>query len=241
MKIDNNNSARTEINNMMHILYPIIMNIFYINVPKNELQKFTPNMIFTFSLFHNIFLHLFSVYTFTKLSLVLWEHNIVGANQYYFQIKGVDSILFWFYMSKYYEFIDTFILYAKNKDPICLQKYHHIGASFMWHLGYVYKFDGILFASLLNSGVHSIMYLYYFCSMFPCLSSNLRKYKIYITSAQVAQLVYGAIALPWFYYKLETKENKVVIIIFDIYIAVLLLLFGNFMIVNYLSNKIKAY
>ena len=77
--------------------------------------------------------------------------------------------------------------------------------------------------------------------MFPCLSSNLRKYKIYITSAQVGQLIYGAIALPWFYYKLETNENKAVIVVFDIYIAILLLLFGNFMVVNYLSKKIAAY
>jgi hypothetical protein len=181
------------------------------------------------------------VYTFTKLSIVLWEHNILAGSQYYFQKKGVDTILFWFYMSKYYEFIDTLILYAKGREPIFLQKYHHIGACFMWHLGYVYKFDGILFASLLNSCVHSIMYLYYFCSMFPSLSSKLRKYKIYITTSQMVQLVYGAIALPWFYYNLETKENKIVIVVFDMYIAVLLLLFTRFMMVNYFSKKISTY
>jgi hypothetical protein len=81
------------------------------------------------------------------------------------------------------------------------------------------------------------MYLYYFCTLFPDLAIKLRKYKIYITTAQIGQLLYGAIALPWFYYNIETNENKLTIIIFDLYIGILLLLFGNFMITNYFTNN----
>ena len=166
--------------------------------------------IFFFSLIHNSFLHIFSIYTFVSLSTILFRNGITAKRQYYFQIEGVDSLLFWFYLSKYYEFIDTFILYAKKKEPIFLQKYHHIGATFIWHLGYIYKFDGILFSSLLNSGVHSIMYLYYICSFF--FAFKIKKYKVFITTLQVGQLLYGGIALPWYFYNIESVENKMCIL-----------------------------
>ena len=213
---------------MFHFLYPVIMNLFYVNVSKKELQTIHPNTICVFSLIHNLFLQMFSVYTFICLSSVLVKNSIVAEQQYYFQMQGVDSLIFWFYISKYYEFIDTFILYAKKRDPIFLQKFHHMGATIIWHLGYVYKFDSIFFASLLNSGVHSIMYLYYFCSMFPILGNKIRKYKIYITTIQIAQLAYGGFAIPWYYYNIENNSNKCIIIIFDVYIGILLILFCKF-------------
>ena len=213
---------------MDHFLYLIIMNLFYVNVSKKELQTIHPNTIHLFSLIHNLCLQIFSLYTFICLSSIVLQNSIIAQQQYYFQMQGVDSLIFWFYISKYYEFIDTFILYAKKRDPIFLQKFHHMGATIIWHLGYVYKLDAIFFASLLNSGVHSIMYLYYFCSMFPVFGNKIRRYKIYITSIQIAQLAYGAFAIPWHYYDIENNTNKCIIIIFDVYIAVLLVLFCQF-------------
>ena len=219
---------------MFHLLYPIIMNLFYINVSKKELQTIHPNIVHNFSLVHNLFLQLFSLYTFINLLNVFIHNAVYAGPQYYFNIPGVENVLFWFYLSKYYEFIDTFILYAKKREPIFLQKFHHMGATFIWHLGYVYKLDAIFFASLLNSGVHSIMYLYYFCSMYPIIGHKIRKYKTYITSVQIAQLAYGAFAIPWYYYRLENNSNRCIIIIFDLYIAVLLVLFFQFL---YFSKK----
>jgi hypothetical protein len=64
--------------------------------------------------------------------------------------------------------------------------------------------------------------------MFPVVGYKIRKYKVYITSIQIAQLAYGAIAIPWYYYDIENNSNKYIIIIFDAYIAVLLVLFCQF-------------
>lgn len=226
---------------MLYFLYPTILNFLYINAPKKKLRYyFSKNAIYFVSLCHNYFLHMFSAYTFIKLTSVLWSHGIKAHPQFYFSIPGVDRVLFLFYLSKYYEYIDTMILYAKGREPIYLQKFHHVGATLMWHLGYVHKFDGIFFASLLNSGVHSVMYLYYFCSMFPNIIDKIRKYKIYLTTIQICQLSYGAVALPWFYFNLESIDNKIIIIIFDVYIFILLCLFGHFMFTNYFcKNKTK--
>jgi len=204
------------------------MNLFYVNVSKKDFQSVNPNVVYIFSLCHNLALQIFSLYTFIRLSSVFTQNTIIAKREYYFSMSGVDSLLFWFYLSKYYEFIDTFILYAKKRDPIFLQKFHHMGATIIWHLGYVYKLDAIFFASLLNSGVHSIMYLYYFCSMLPVLGKKIRKYKIYITNIQIAQLAYGAFAISWHYYGIENNINKCIIIIFDVYIGILLVLFCHF-------------
>jgi hypothetical protein len=168
---------------------------------------------------------------------VLWNHGVICGRGLYFDIPGVDSLLLSFYLSKYYEYMDTAILYSKGKDPIFLQKFHHVGAAMVWHIGYVYRFDGVFFASLINSGIHTVMYMYYLISMFPTVRRYVAGYKVYITSAQVAQLGFGAVALPWYYYGIESTWNRSVIWIFDIYIGCLLILFLQFMMVNYWSRR----
>ena len=222
---------------MIHFLYPITMNLFYMNVSKKELQTIPSDLTYYFSICHNIFLQLFSLYSFICLFNAFIHNPIYAKPQYYFNMPGIDNVVFWFYISKYYEFIDTFILYAKKREPIFLQKFHHMGASMLWHLGYVYKVDAIYFASLLNSGVHSIMYLYYLCCMFPVIKNKIQKYKIFITSIQIAQLTYGAVAIPWYYYNIENNSNKCIIIIFDAYIAVLIYLFCKFIVKLHSDGK----
>jgi hypothetical protein len=131
------------------------------------------------------------------------------------------------------------ILYAKKKQPIFLQKFHHVGATFVWHLGYIYEFEGVYFASLINSGIHTVMYGYYFLSLFDGIRPYINKYKVFITSAQVGQLAFGLVALPWFYYSKVSLVNQRVILIFDVYIGCLIVLFLQFMYVNYFRKEKK--
>jgi len=222
---------------MLHLFLPILAGHQYLKIDKTRLETITPTTIKWVSIIHNFGLHVFSLYTFSKLFYVLVIHGINAAPGYYFNIQGVRNALFWFYMSKYYEYVDTMILYAKHKEPIFLQKFHHVGAAVVWHVGYVYRFDGVYFASLINSGIHTVMYLYYLLSMFPMIRRRISSYKVYITSAQVAQLGFGAVALPWYYYSIESDWNRGVIWLFDIYIGCLLVLFLRFMVVNYWSRR----
>jgi hypothetical protein len=168
---------------------------------------------------------------------VLITNGVSLESGFYFNQPSMRWILFLFYLSKYYEYVDTMILYAKHKQPIFLQKFHHIGATIVWHLGFVYEFEGVYFASLINSGIHTVMYGYYFLSLFKDIRPMINKYKVYITSAQVAQLAFGFVALPWFYYSKESLVNQRIILDFDLYIVCLIWLFLQFMIKNY-SKKI---
>jgi hypothetical protein len=78
-----------------------------------ELPVLIPKIrLFTVSIIHNTALTLFSGYVFYALSYELMNKGVVYTHRYYFQNPTVQSILWWVYMSKYYEFGDTILLYA---------------------------------------------------------------------------------------------------------------------------------
>jgi len=221
---------------MLHLTLPILASRQYLTLSKKWLEKLDRQTVYNFSIVHNLTLHLFSLYTFTNLFRVLLLKGVSSDSGFYFNEPGVRGLLFCFYLSKYYEYVDTMILYAKKKQPIFLQKFHHIGATFVWHLGYIYEFEGVYFASLINSGIHTVMYYYYFLSMFDNVRPYINRYKVYITSAQVGQLAFGYVALPLYYYSKETLVNQRIILVFDLYIGCLIILFLRFMAKNYFSR-----
>lgn len=221
---------------------PIIGTTLYIYV-SSILKKMHPSLektaskpLYYYSITHNAALAAFSFYTFVSLSRIMMEQGIVAGHKYYMAQPYVKNLIFWFYLSKYYEYFDTFLLCVKGRNPIFLQKYHHVGAAVCWHLCYSYDVDMGVFATILNSFVHSIMYSYYWMTL---LKWNIRGMRMYITMAQMAQLVGGGMAGLYYYYPVETGWNYRIIVFFNMYIAGLVYLFGEFMVVNYFKHPIK--
>jgi hypothetical protein len=223
----------------LSMIFPIFATVKYLDMMKwgKWFKTFSPSIVHVFSILHNMGLHMFSVYIFANLFGTLVNHGIVNRPGYYFELPGLRRLLFLFYVSKYYEYMDTVLLLAKGKKPIFLQKFHHCGAVIVWHLSYVFSLDALFFISLINSGVHSIMYLYYLMSMFHSMRPMIREIKIYITYAQVGQLAFGFVMIPYYYYSIESTINKSVIVLFDLYIGVLLVLFTKFMVDSYFTGK----
>lgn len=62
-----------------------------------------------------------------------------------------------FYLSKFYEVIDTLIIIAKGKKSSFLQTYHHAGAMLCMWAGMRYMSAPIWMFVLVNSFIHSIM------------------------------------------------------------------------------------
>ena len=62
-----------------------------------------------------------------------------------------------FYLSKFYEVIDTVIILAKGKRSSTLQTYHHAGAMMCMWAGMRYMTPAIWLFCFLNSGVHAMM------------------------------------------------------------------------------------
>lgn len=220
---------------MLQHLLPIIGTIFYLKWPKNI--RINSNVLFYLSVLHNFGLALFSGYTFTSLCRLMYnDGNKIGHMVYLNDnfVTKYDGLIFWFYISKYYEYFDTILLYMQNKNPIFLQKFHHIGAVICWHLSYYYKVDAIIIGTIFNSGVHTVMYTYYLLSLFKI---KLTALKPFITSGQIIQLVVGNVYSAIYYYPpIETWWNYYIILFFDVYICVLVYLFLEFYRKSYVKK-----
>ena len=62
-----------------------------------------------------------------------------------------------FYLSKFYEVIDSFIILAKGKKSSFLQTYHHAGAMMCMWAGIRYMAPPIWMFVLVNSALHALM------------------------------------------------------------------------------------
>jgi len=151
-----------------------------------------------------------------------------------------NSFGYWiylFYLSKYYEFIDTWIVIAKRRRPITLQVYHHMGAVLgMWMLVVSRSNGGYLFV-ILNSFIHTIMYFYYAISSIGYKIS----FKNVITIMQILQFVIGitvAFAQIIFFSDCMTSFDIFAVLFNEGYISVLLFLFIKFYKKTY-STKLK--
>ena len=216
----------------MEHLVPVAAIAGYLYYPKD--LRIPSTILHSVSILHNLGLLLFSGYTCIALSQILYEAGIVFQSNYYFQNPAVDRIIFYFYISKYYELIDTFLLYLNGKTPIFLQKYHHIGAILSWHIGYYARGDLTLFASLMNSFIHTIMYSYYLCCLLQL--NQVRMFKQWITNLQFCQFFLGLGMLYTYFPPVETPFNYCVLIICQLYNVGLIILFGNFYIKQYIAT-----
>ncbi|KAM0520060.1 hypothetical protein ACHAPE_003333 [Trichoderma viride] len=104
--------------------------------------------------------------------------------------EGLDFYGWLFYLSKFYEVLDTFIILAKGKYSSTLQTYHHAGAMMCMWAGMRYMASPIWIFCLFNSFIHALMYTYYTLSAFSIKIPNVMKRTL--TSMQITQFIVGA-------------------------------------------------
>jgi len=204
----------------MYHLAPLVGTLLYLSYPWNN--KY-------FIIAHNAALQIFSTWMCISLGNAIWNKGFHVKTNFYLADPHINTLVFYFYLSKYYEYLDTFIIYAKGKQPIFLQKYHHVGAVVCWHYAWIYKVDSVIWASFFNSFVHSIMYLYYLLNV---LGIKLPEVKPYITWMQMTQFSSAFLCL-YFWYPIESYTNKIIMSIFILYNSGLMVLFSLFMYNTY--------
>jgi len=220
------------INELPSHIIPTLAIVGYVNYPKD--LRINASLLYFLTLMHNGALVAFSGWTFWSLFEFLYSEGIVIEHNYYFQNPRFDTIIYYFYLSKYWEFFDTFLLHLNGKTPIFLQKYHHIGAVICWHLCYVYKVDGIWIPSMVNAFVHTIMYAYYLGTLLKI--NQLRIIRPYLTQLQLVQQI-GCLLFGNLYIKVETTRTIIIIGIVYIYTFFLIILFGSFYYKQYIKKN----
>eukprot|EP00899_Mesostigma_viride_P008154 jgi/Mesvir1/1733/Mv21185-RA.1 len=110
--------------------------------------------------------------------------------------EGVGFAAYLFYLSKYYEYVDTAILIVKRKPVSYLQTYHHAGAVLsMWMAVVSHSQMSWVFVTL-NSVIHAFMYAYYALLSLPGPKPPTR-WKKTLTTCQIVQFGLGnTLVLP---------------------------------------------
>ncbi|KAG6008590.1 hypothetical protein E4U21_004230 [Claviceps maximensis] len=104
--------------------------------------------------------------------------------------EGLNYFGWIFYLSKFYEVLDTFIILAKGKFSSTLQTYHHAGAMLCMWAGIRYMSVPIWVFTLVNSFIHALMYTYYTVTAFSIRVPLVVKRTL--TTMQITQFVAGA-------------------------------------------------
>jgi len=220
------------------LLAPTIASLVYITglvaIPR-FMQKRDPYKLKGFAAAHNLILSAWSLlmfgFTSYYIASVIIKDSLYGAvcdptNQL---SKGPQ--MFWyyiFYLSKYYEFLDTLIQLLRKKQPIFLHTYHHVIT--LWLVWVTISMDfAIQWADITaNAFVHIVMYYYYFLSEVGIQVG----WKRYITKIQIVQFVWDiSTHFVWLYYKQTTGCSGSMFVFY----------FGNFVIGSFLLLFIKFY
>lgn len=104
-------------------------------------------------------------------------------------LHNLEILGFWFYISKFYEVIDTVVILLKGRPSSLLQSYHHAGAMMCMWAGVRFQSPPIWIFVVFNSFIHSLMYFYFTLS---CLHIRVPQvFKKLLTSMQITQFVVG--------------------------------------------------
>lgn len=230
-----------------HPLVPIVAVILYWNFSSPvfdgirkafNIQPKAPGLQ-VFTALHSFVLAVYSLWSFVGSVRVVYPYVMThGLNAALCDVNGTlwfdKGLGFWvthFYISKFYEFFDTWIVLLKGRTPIFLQTYHHAGIVFLMWMFVVTANSSALIVIVLNAFIHTLMYSYYTLSAFG-YSSPL---KAYLTQAQMIQFLVG-IACTVQFHSCANPAQSLTTGLLQLYAVVLIYLFYNFYVGNY-KNK----
>lgn len=196
-------------------------------------------------MFHNVFLVALSAYMcFGTLLEVRSLGYVVWGNPFRESETKLAHYVYVFYISKLYEFMDTFIMLLKgNLNQVSfLHVYHHGTISFVWWMIARRAPGGDSYFSLaLNSWVHVCMYTYYLLATLIKVPRSRSKYLWwgkYLTMMQMFQfaLNFGQAIYCERYSEYPRFMSQILLW----YMLSLLALFGHFFYQKHMSPKAIA-
>lgn len=157
------------------------------------------------------------------------------ASDHFAEPSGLyRRVSYFFYLSKYVEFLDTFFLILCSRPVSWLQYFHHIGA--VLDMGFLYygENSGIWIFVGFNGIIHTVMYYYYACAIlkwkFTLMPKNC------ITIMQLVQffggmsIYYPYTGVPEFW---NDVRNRNTWLYTYFYVITLIFLFANFYLNTY--------
>jgi hypothetical protein len=159
-----------------------------------------------------------------------------------FNCPNWATIAHFFWLSKYWEYLDTVFLIVAGKPVSFLQSFHHLGAGIVMWLITRSQNPAMWTFVVINSFIHTLMYTYYACAV---RGVNLSAVKWILTAMQMTQMIFAGLIFP-IWYPLHQgpgfRENPQIVlahVVGSSYAAALLYLFGKFFIQSYVITDGK--
>lgn len=148
----------------------------------------TPYSIVNIS--YNIAMSIFSLVV-TVLTLDAMRRLPIMLNdcELYNNDPVFNSAMWYFYLSKYVEFVDTIFLIVRGKDVSWLHYLHHIGAPINMGIIYWSRIEAGWIFSLLNGIIHTFMYAYFAAASMKVKVPKF--FKMSLTTLQILQFLTG--------------------------------------------------
>jgi hypothetical protein len=205
-------------------------------------------------LLHNLGLVLFSSILMSKTLFIVYDSIKDWDDIYCANYSDIEFVVWLFYISKYYELLDSYFLVCSGKNISYLQMFHHAGVIFvMWYLCKVRIFGVWLFV-VINSGVHGSMYSYFACHQMVTMSKEyyprrvkqkhrecvafsltimkacVTALKPCVTALQMIQFVFGLCAAYEYTFTscYSASHARRANLLFMIYVILLLIFFSHF-------------
>lgn len=196
------------------------------------------------ALIHNILLCSYSLWTASNTTSLAYNYyKSFGMDKLYctrgLWISGMHYWGFLFYLSKYWELLDTAILIVKGRQATFLQLYHH-AVTIICAYGLQVSHASVTFVFVgLNASVHTVMYAYYALTLVGVRLGA----KSLITSMQLLQFIVGiVIAIPMYWLRegrCAVISQKVSVGAFILHAIVLIKLFIDFYRRTYMQQEKK--
>lgn len=195
---------------------------------------------------HNLFLAGLSLWM--GVSMIYY----VFANGYRFwgmaydpvRDQGIAWVMYVFYLSKFWEFFDTYIMLFKGnlKQVSFLHVYHHISTAIIfWMVSKVAPGGDAYFCITLNCWVHVVMYSYYFLTTIikaPEARKTYLWWGKYLTQFQMSQFLFNLIHAGYCFHNSDYWIAGKWMQAIDM--TILLGFFGNFYVQKYHAKPAKT-
>merc|ERR1712127_547254 len=174
-------------------------------------------------------------------------YSVVPCNPVSKVNPPVANLLWLFYISKVWDFWDTFfiVIGKKWRQLSFLHVYHHFTIFLFYWLDVNAMYDGDIFLTiLLNGFIHTVMYTYYFICMhtkdYKTGKSLPIWWKPFLTSLQLVQFITMMTQATYLMFTKTCKGHNMKITgVYFVYIMTLFFLFLQFFISSYMTPKKK--
>ncbi|GBG88886.1 hypothetical protein CBR_g48498 [Chara braunii] len=195
-------------------------------------------------LVHNLFLAVLSLFMGSGILHHAWRNGYsVWGNKVRDEEDTLGRLIYLFYVSKLYEFVDTLIMLLKRNlwQVSFLHVYHHGTISLVWWIMCYRSY----FSAAMNSWIHVAMYMYYFLAAVLGKDEKKRKKYLfwgkYLTIMQMVQFVLFIVQSVYGIWYPNTYPRGIAKLLF-FYSLSLLVFFGNFYMKKHIapSKKLAA-